>query len=167
MRIFIFLSILVGVILSAGCQPNPIQPEATPLPTSSPAASATPVITPDRMEEEATKIPELVPTSEETTPVTGEVPNELLQTIQKDLAERIGADLANITVIQAQAVVWNDGAMGCPQPGVMYTQSMVSGYRVMLEVEAQKYDYHAAETGYFILCENALQLNPPEGTPDY
>jgi hypothetical protein len=83
-----------------------------------------------------------------------------------DLVERTGAAMEKISVIQAQAIVWNDGSLGCPQPGVMYTQALVNGYQVILEVGDQKYDYHAAETGYYLLCERGFPPIFPAGTPN-
>jgi hypothetical protein len=114
------------------------------------------------MNETMTKMPERVPPTEEITPVTGEVPIELLDSILRDLAGQTGAALEKITVIQAQAMVWNDGSLGCAKPGEFYTQALVNGYWIILEVDGQKYDYRAADTGYFFLCENSL---PPISSP--
>ena len=94
--------------------------------------------------------PEPVPTLEPGT--TGEVPEALLDAIKKDLAARTGADPASIEVVRAQAVVWNDGSLGCPQPGMEYTQMLVDGYWVVLRYGGQDYDYRATQSGYFLLC---------------
>ncbi len=182
MRFFVCLMILLGAALSAGCQPNTNpavnstqMPSATveatipasPTVEATTPASPTPLTaTPDKLNEPPKRTPELIPTLGASTAVTGEVPPELLASIQKDLAERSGAAAEQMTIVQAQAIVWNDGALGCPQPGVMYTQAEVSGYRVILTVGNQPYDYHAADTGYFILCEGGLLPHPPQGTPN-
>ena len=172
MRILVSLIALLGVIVSTGCQPNP---NGTGVPSengSSPAVIRLPdspnqaTNTPDRVEKTMPKIPERVPPTEATTPVTGEVPSELLDSILKDLAERTGAAPEKISVLQAQAIVWNDGSLGCPQPGIMYTQALVNGYWVILEVGEQKFDYRTAGTGYFTLCEGGLLPISPPGTPD-
>jgi hypothetical protein len=113
-----------------------------------------------------TKMPERVPPTEVTTPVTGEVPTELLNAILSELAKRMGVMPEKIVVIQAQAIVWNDGSLGCPQPGVMYTQALVKGYWVILEVDETKFDYRVTDTGYFFLCENGLSPIPPPSTPN-
>ena len=85
--------------------------------------------------------------------VTGEVPDELLDKILADLEQRTGADRSEFRVLQAQAVQWNDGALGCGEPGQVYTQAIVDGYRVVVEYASQTFDYHAAANGYFKLCE--------------
>ena len=171
MRILVSLIISLGVLASAGCQPSsngpatPIQP--TPRPTLSPLPDSPTQAagTPDRMEKTMPKIPERVPPTEANPPVTGEVPASLLDSILKDLAERTGTALENIAVIQAQATVWNDGSLGCPKPGVRYTQALVNGYRVVLEVEGEQYDYRAGDSGYFFLCENGSMPVISPGTP--
>lgn len=109
-----------------------------------------------------TKQPERIPPTETIPPVTGEAPPELLESILQDVRQRTGADPRQVTIIRAQAVVWNDGALGCPQPGMVYTQALVPGYWVTLEFDGKTYNYHAAGNGYFIVCENGL---PPFGTP--
>jgi hypothetical protein len=105
--------------------------------------------------------PERVPPTESPLPVTGEVPPELLDAILEDLAGRTGASQEQMVLIRAEAVVWNDGSLGCPQPGMLYTQALVNGYWVELEVDGQTFDYHAARTGYFVLCESGIAPRIP------
>jgi hypothetical protein len=97
--------------------------------------------------------------------VTGEVPAELLTRIIADLASRIGADTAAFEIVRGEAVTWNDGSLGCPRPGVAYTQALVPGYWVVLSHEGLEYDYRASARGYFLLCE-AGGLPPSPGDPD-
>jgi hypothetical protein len=102
------------------------------------------------------RAPELVPIDpgEVIAPVTGEAPAKLLEDIRADLAERSQARQEEMVVIRDQAVTWRDGSLGCPQPGMMYTQALVPGYWVVIQVGDVEYDYHAAESGHFVLCEN-------------
>jgi hypothetical protein len=97
-------------------------------------------------------------------PVTGEVPAEIMEPIIADLVERTGASQNNIIVIRAESVVWNDGALGCPKTGEFYIQVLISGYRVVLEVEGIGYDYRVSDKGSFKLCEggSVVPINPPE-----
>ena len=101
-------------------------------------------------------------------PVTGEVPQELLQQMVDDLSERLGVAADAISVERAEEVVWRDGSLGCPEPGQMYTQALVHGYRATLSAGDQTYDYHANDSGYFFLCENPSSPlgGPPSGTSD-
>ncbi|MDX1614538.1 MAG: hypothetical protein R3300_09525 [Candidatus Promineifilaceae bacterium] len=91
-------------------------------------------------------------------PITGEVPDELMAQIQADLTQKLGIDEATIEVVQAEAVIWSDGSLGCPKPGVVYTQALEEGYQVILAVGSQRYDYRANTRGYFFLCTDGGEL---------
>ncbi len=86
-------------------------------------------------------------------PIQGEVPADLLANIIADAAQRSGVDAAAIVVQQGEAVEWNDGSMGCPQPGVAYLQVIIPGYRVVLQAGDNNYDYRADTRGRFLLCQ--------------
>ena len=100
-----------------------------------------------------------------TTPLIGEVPQDLLDAVFDDLLEQLDVSREAIKVEQEGAVVWRDGSLGCPQPGMMYTQALVPGYRIILKVGDEAFDYHASERGYFVLCEEgqAEEPLPPGG----
>jgi len=83
----------------------------------------------------------------------GEAPADKVAAAIADLARRTGADPAAITIVSAEAVTWNDGALGCPQPGMAYTQALVDGYRLILSLNGVTYAYHAAVRGDFFYCE--------------
>lgn len=70
----------------------------------------------------------------------------------EDLAGKLGIDSAAIEVLQYQAVTWNDGSLGCPKPGVVYTQGLVEGYWVVLGHSGVLYNYHASHSGRFLIC---------------
>jgi hypothetical protein len=95
-----------------------------------------------------------------TGPGTGEVPQDLLDAVFDDLVERLGASREAIAVEEAGAVVWRDGSLGCPQPGMMYTQALVPGYRIILSAGEETFDYHASERGSFVLCEGGMAQEP-------
>lgn len=97
--------------------------------------------------------------------VKGETPQELLERILADAAARSGLDTSALAIIQDQAVVWPDGSLGCPQPGMMYTQALVDGYHVLIQAGETVLDYRATQRGSFTLCERALRV-PPAQTPD-
>ncbi|MGH2427785.1 MAG: hypothetical protein ACRDGV_02690 [Candidatus Limnocylindria bacterium] len=106
---------------------------------SRPVASAPPVAT--------------VPPEQGDAPITGEAPEELLQEILADAASRTGVEADGIEVVQAEAITWNDGSLGCPEPGMFYTQALVDGYHVIVEAAGDELDYRATTTGSFTLCE--------------
>ncbi len=173
MRILFNLILVIGLLVSAGCQPtvereenSKSEIESNPTTTLLPEVSTKTIVPPDRMETLMNKTPERVPHTQEPTPVTGEVPSELLNSILKDLLERTGAAPEEVSIIRGQAVVWSDGSLGCPQPGMMYNQALVNGYWVELEIAGKKFDYRAAKTGYFFLCESGFPPGILPVTPD-
>ena len=79
--------------------------------------------------------------------MTTNVPAALLEAALDDAATRASMDRAKITVVSAAAVTWSDGSAGCPAPGMMYTQALVPGYRVVLQAGEQVLNYHAGRSG--------------------
>ncbi|MGD2159362.1 MAG: hypothetical protein PVG32_20970, partial [Anaerolineales bacterium] len=143
---------------SLASSPSVILPTGTPSPTAQVDLPA------DRSDRLLTPPPsglERVPTLP--APVIGEVPQDLLDAILSDLQERHDIDPEAVTIIRAESITWSDGSLGCPQPGVMYTQALVDGYWIVLEVDGKQYDYRASQSGYFTLCGEGLPklLTPP------
>jgi hypothetical protein len=84
----------------------------------------------------------------------GAVPVELIERMREDLARQIGDRARDATLVEAIAVEWPDGSLGCPEPGQMYTQALVPGYRVIFEAGGTTYAYHADRRGQWRLCRN-------------
>jgi hypothetical protein len=84
----------------------------------------------------------------------------VVDAVLADAARRTGRPIEEIEVVSAQSVTWSDGSLGCPQPGMMYTQALVPGYRVVIEVGEERYDYHASLRGGFSLCPAGQAIDP-------
>jgi len=69
-----------------------------------------------------------------------------------DLAARIGVAADAITVREARSVQWGSGAMGCPKPGMNYTQAIVPGVRLLLAVNETIYYYHGRTGKSLFFC---------------
>jgi len=183
LKMWTHLSLLI-LLLAAGCKAETVsEPEATapvnnPATDSEPAtlqptlavATAVPLPTTDitrtiRLTPAATAQVEVVPTLEDTA-VVGDVPEDVMRIVLEDLTTTQNVRQEALTVTRAEAIIWNDGSLGCPQPGEVYTQATVPGYWIVLEANGRTYDYHAAENGYFILCQDSQPSTPPiSGTP--
>lgn len=95
------------------------------------------------------------------TPAVGDVsmsgiPGDLLNAILADASERTGLSPDALVVTQAEATTWNDGSLGCPEPGMFYTQALVDGYQIVVEADGQALDYRVQSSGFFRLCEQNL-----------
>lgn len=96
--------------------------------------------------------------------MTGEVPSEVIAKLRADLAQQAGAEAAaGARLVVAEEVMWPNGSLGCPQPGRMYTQALVPGYRVQFEAGGRTYSYHASQKGTFVLCKNPSSAHPRQG----
>jgi hypothetical protein len=87
------------------------------------------------------------------TPATSEQ-NELVRLAIEDLAHKMDISSEEISLIDVASVVWPDGSLGCPQPGMFYTQALVEGARIRLQVGDQIYHYHSGRNQAPFLCEN-------------
>ncbi|MGW7683174.1 hypothetical protein ACWGID_20740 [Kribbella sp. NPDC054772] len=71
-----------------------------------------------------------------------------------DLAKRLGVAAAEVTVVSSEEVTWPDGSLGCPEPGMRYTQALVPGNRTILEAGGKQYQYHSGGHRAPFLCEH-------------
>jgi len=97
-------------------------------------------------------LPEAVP-EEPQSQIVGEVPEATITAVKDDLAKKLDTSIDAVEVVMSRSVTWSDGSLGCARPGQAYTQALVPGYQVVLEVEGRQYDYRATERGYYVLCE--------------
>lgn len=61
---------------------------------------------------------------------------------RKDLAGRLGVSEREILFLSGEGETWNDGSLGCPEPGVMYTQAQVRGWVLTFGHDGRTYTYH-------------------------
>jgi len=81
-------------------------------------------------------------------------PASITDPIVADAAARLGVDPSEVTIVSAHAETFSDGSLGCPEPGMMYTQALVDGYQVVVEANGTQLDYRGSGPGRFRLCEN-------------
>lgn len=85
------------------------------------------------------------------TGVPTDVPEQKWDAIVSDLAGR-GVD-GEPELVSAEAITWNNGALGCPKPGMSYTQATVDGMRVVVTADGTTYDYRFGRGDTPVLCE--------------
>jgi hypothetical protein len=76
-------------------------------------------------------------------------------------AQRRGVEASRVKIAGYADVTWSDGSIGCPEPGMMYTQALVPGHQLVLEVDGELASYHAAEGRDFAYCASPV---PPSGS---
>lgn len=103
----------------------------------------------------------------------GEVPAALrdmpaVRAALSDFTASLGAGGGPARVVAVSEVTWPDSALGCPQPGEMYTQALVPGYRVRLAAGDATAEYHTnrGRAGAVIVRRCAADaLVPPGADP--
>ena len=78
-----------------------------------------------------------------------------------NLLSSLNCLLFQISLVNAKEVVWQDGSLGCPQPGMLYTQVITPGYLIKLKYDIRDFEYHAGKDRSPVYCENPLP--PVEG----
>lgn len=142
---------LVTLVL-AGCASGQGAGPGEEAPPSAPSS-------PDPTEPTVTLSPEPRPTRSPAPPVGTTAADAVA-----DLAARLGVDPQQVTVVRDEAVTWRDGSLGCPVPGMAYTQALTPGRLVVLEAAGRTAEYHSGGQRGLFLCEDP---EPPlETEPD-
>jgi len=80
-----------------------------------------------------------------------------------DAARQTGLSAAQLRVTAAEPVTWRDGSLGCPQPGMAYTEALVPGFRIRIAAGDRELDYHASARGALVLCPAGRAVDPIPG----
>lgn len=96
--------------------------------------------------------------SEMTQPTPSSGMEALIEQAKEDLSQRLSVSVAEINLVEATEVVWPDASLGCPQPGIAYTQVTTPGYWILLEASGSQYPYHSDRGTQLVHC-------PEESSP--
>ncbi len=121
----------------------------TGLPTPTTAATQTAIPTAAATQTaNSTASPAAVPTA------TGEVSStDVAQLAVNEAVRILGAPAEQVSVLGIERVEWPSPAMGCPLPGLQYSEATRPGYRVRLEVAGIPLEFHTDDTGRSVLCD--------------
>jgi hypothetical protein len=75
-------------------------------------------------------------------PVSARGLNEAVQQARADLAQRLGADVSQVSLLRTQSHRWPNNGLGCPRADETIVEAPVMGYRILLEYAARTYTYH-------------------------
>ena len=86
---------------------------------------------------------------------------------KKDFAQRMNIPVESVKVSSAKSVSWRSGALGCPEPGKSYTEALVPGAVIYLQIDNMIHAYHANFAGEPFYCPRERVESPaPEGDGD-
>jgi len=80
------------------------------------------------------------------------VPREVRRAVVADAARRFKVAESAVVLGETERVTWSDGSLDCPKRGRMYTQALVSGYRVVAITNEGRMVYHTDSKGYVVTC---------------
>ena len=118
----ILLSMILILILSACAgQAQPTEQSFVPIDLERPTRTPAP-----------TSQPELTPAE---------------QAAVSRLAVTLNLPADQISVISTEAVNWPDGCLGIQRPGMMCTEAIVPGFRIILQANGEQYEFRTNESG--------------------
>ena len=83
---------------------------------------------------------------------TTDLPASIIDPVVDEIARVAGATPAEVVVVSGDAVTFPDGGLGCPEPGMAYTQVQVDGYKIVAVANGTTYDYRGTGAGMFRRC---------------
>lgn len=83
---------------------------------------------------------------------TASMPREVRRAVVADAARRFRVDENAVVLTRAEQLTWSDGSLGCPEPGRMYTQMLVPGYRVVARTTEGELTYNTDTRGNVVTC---------------
>lgn len=135
--------------------PLSLEKTATPAKTETPTATAqTGAVMPVTVDLSQLTPSTAVATTPQVIPAPG-LPNPLtalVNQVSQDLAQRLKIDISEVILVEAFAVDWSDGSLGCPQPGMGYLTVITPGYQITLLAQGEVYTYHTDQRRSFVLC---------------
>jgi hypothetical protein len=154
------LIVLALIVLVGGCAGAAEPPGTTAPPADAqPVQPATETATAEEPRQgisprskQPRRVPQAVEPLDDPAGTSVELPPQLRARVLADAARRGGVSEREVVVRSAQAVQFPDGSLGCPQPGMMYTQMVVPGYRVVVEAGGKTFDYRSTRDGEPAIC---------------
>lgn len=132
MKRLLFTLTLIGLLAAACGSPGVSDlPTTEPTPTQ-PAPTTTPVPPPT-----STHIPVDIPPAQ--------------RAAVQALAAALGLSVDQIKLVSIEAVDWPDGCLGVRRVGVLCTQVITPGFRIVLEANGKPYEYHTSADGSVVV----------------
>ena len=94
----------------------------------------------------------------DSTVVIVSAPDDLVQLVREDAAQRFGTDPASVQVAANQAVEWSNASLGCPQREAVFAQVITPGFLIVVEVDGNRLNYHTDAGTRFVVCEGGRPL---------
>lgn len=144
---------VLALALIAACEATPpAEPTAAPPPATAAPTALVPTSQPTPVP--PTPAP---PTPVPATPAPSATPGssaeeQIVAAVRADLAKRLAIPLEEVVVSSVEAADWPNTGLGCPEPRKMYLQVITPGFRIWLEAQGRRYEYHTDRGLSRVLC---------------
>jgi hypothetical protein len=81
-----------------------------------------------------------------------DLPALIIEPIVADIARLAAVPVDHVTVQSAEFITFPNAGLGCPVPGMAYSQVQVDGYKIVGIALGTTYDYRGTGPGRFRLC---------------
>ena len=143
-------------------------PEDTPAEVDGPEVAPTPTSDKQVSEPVTVNLGDVTPVPLDNPPVVQPAPGnpgikDPVVQAMIDLSQRIDVPMDDIVLVSLLEVTWRDGSLGCPEADVAYTQALVPGQQMILQVNGEEYYYHRGKDSVFTYCgdpQPPLEIGP-------
>ena len=94
-----------------------------------------------------TPLPRIQPPGTSVTSPATPSAEDAIALAKKHLAQQLGIAEAEIELVSIREVPWPDTSLGVPEPGKVYAQVIVPGFRIVLSAKGEEYVYHTGKVG--------------------
>ncbi|MEO8063379.1 MAG: hypothetical protein ABI821_11605 [Pseudomonadota bacterium] len=93
------------------------------------------------------------------------IPRAVRRAVVADAARRFKVAESAVVLTQTEKVTWSDASLGCPEPGQMYAQMLVDGFRIVAKTDAGSLAYNTDSGGKVVSCAAAQRPGVNSATP--
>lgn len=135
---------LTLILTAGGCGQNPGSPTTTAVATAPQPAVANP------------PQPAVAPLVSPVPGVNvGPDEQQAVAAALQDAATHLGVAASEISVQQVEAREWGDSSLGCPQPGILYSQIVTPGFLIVINSRGKQLEYHSDTRARVVLCRES------------
>ena len=70
-----------------------------------------------------------------------------------------GLPIDQISLVSSEAVTWPNGCLGVQRMGMMCTQAIVEGFKIVLEADGKEYEFHTNQNGSAAVLAEGAQVS--------
>ena len=97
----------------------------------------------------------------ETKEMSNHLPEAVARAVLQHASQQSGLPISKLRIVESQQRNWSDGCLGLAEPGILCTQAIVEGWRVVVSHNEQTRVYRTDSQGTQVRLET-LETEPAE-----